>query len=55
LLGGLALVGMSIYITHKLVQRRRLFRESQRLRIRTVDPVECGVPAGTIGGAENGK
>lgn len=55
LVGGLALVGMTIYITHKLVHRRRLFRESQGLRIHAVDAVECGVSAGSIGGHENGK
>ena len=59
LLVGLALAGIFFYIIHKLLQRHRLFRAPQLLRIAPVDPVQCGDPVdihcGIIGGQENGE
>ena len=56
---GLALAGIFLYIIHKLLQRHRLFRQPQVLRIAPVDPVQCGDPVdihcGIIGGQENGE
>ncbi len=58
LLVSLVLVGICIYIVHKLVQRNRLSRESRLVRIVPADPIECGdpvgMPCGNIGGQENG-
>jgi len=59
LFAGLTLAAIFLSIIHKLVQRHRLFRGSQVLRIAPVDPVQCGDPVdihcGIIGGQEDGK
>ena len=58
LLVSLALVGVCIYIAHRLVQRHRVVRESRIVPIALVDPIECGdsvdMPCGVVGGQEHG-
>jgi membrane protein DedA with SNARE-associated domain len=58
LLVSLALVGVGIYIAHRLVQRHRVVREPRIAPIALVDPIECGdsvgMPCGVVGGQEHG-
>ncbi len=58
LLAGLALVGICIYIAHRLVRRHRDLRESRVAPIALVDPIECedsvDMPCGILGGQEHG-
>jgi len=58
LLVSLALVGVGIYIAHRLVQRHRVVREPRIVPIALVDPIECGdsvdMPCGVVGGQEHG-
>ena len=58
LLLGLALVGICIYIVHKLVRRSRPVRASRPMRMVPADPFEsgaCGEMHCGIGGQEDGK
>ncbi len=58
LLASLALVGISIYIAHRLVQRRRAFRKSRVEPIAAANPIEfvdsVDIPCGVVGGQEHG-
>lgn len=58
LLVGLALVGVGIYIAHRLVQRHRVVREPRIVPIALVDLIESGdsidMPCGVVGGQEHG-
>lgn len=58
LLASLALVGISIYIAHRLVQRRRAIRKSPVVPIAAVNPIEfvdsVDIPCGVVGGQEHG-
>jgi membrane protein DedA with SNARE-associated domain len=58
LLVSLALVGVGIYIAHRLVQRHRVAREPRIVSIALVDPIECGdsvdMTCGVVGGQEHG-
>lgn len=52
---GLALATIGLYVAHRVIQRHRLVRDTQVLRIVPVDPVQFGDPVGIIGGNENGE
>jgi membrane protein DedA with SNARE-associated domain len=58
LLIGLALVGICIYIAHRLLQRHRAVREARVVPIALVDPIAFGdsvdMPCGAVGGQEHG-
>ncbi|MGO9338181.1 MAG: DedA family protein [Terracidiphilus sp.] len=58
LLASLALVGISIYIAHRLVQRHRAVRESRVVPIAAVNSFEfedsVDIPCGVVGGQEHG-
>jgi membrane protein DedA with SNARE-associated domain len=58
LLVGLALVGICIYVAHRLLQRHRVVREARVVPIALVDPITFGdsvdMPCGVAGGQKHG-
>jgi membrane protein DedA with SNARE-associated domain len=58
LLVGLELVGICIYVAHRLLQRHRVVREARVVPIALVDPITFGdsvdMPCGVAGGQKHG-